>query len=95
MHSIKYTCACYITQLFTCVGTQMSKGCVGHLLQNFMLARVFVVSKLKIKKYTHHRVIICDIFQIPKMSDENILLRFDSTFRNTETTKPYTYGLYS
>lgn len=38
-------CMLYYTHLFTCIGTQMFKGCVGHLLQHFMPARVFVVSE--------------------------------------------------
>jgi len=87
-----YTCARYITQ-FTCIGAQMFKGCVGHLLQLFMLARIFVVSILKIKIHTHHRVIMRVVSQILEMWDDNILLRFDLTIRNTETTQKWV-GLY-
>lgn len=80
----------YYTHLFTCIGTQLFKGCVEHLLQNFMPARVFVVSIiLKIKKHTHYRVITC---YFPNTSDENICWRFDSTNRNTETSQKCTRG---
>lgn len=86
---IMYTCKRNNITQFTCIGTQMFKGCDGHLLQLFMLARIFAVSILKIKIRTHHRVIMRTVSQILKMWNENILLQFDLMIRNTKTTQQW------
>lgn len=86
---IMYTCKRNNITQFTCIGSQMFKGCDGHLLQLFMLARIFVVSILKIKIHTHHRVIMRTVSQILKIWNENILLRFDLMIRNTKTTQQW------
>lgn len=75
----------YYTHLFTCISTQMFKGCVGHLLQHFMPARVFVLSIiLKIKTHTYYRVIMRYFHKYVR--PKNLLVvRFDDSEYGNDT----------